>query len=291
MIPSRGARRALQLAALLLLPACSHASAQRQVIERDSLDRDTLQRPSAATYADSTADSSMASAVPIPPKPVMHFRSRADSLAWASARRSAARAHGLRVVVSIFDREVVVLSGEDTVRTAPAAVASGLTLAYAGHSWSFRTPRGRHRVLRKTTSPVWTPPDWAYAEVARDNGLRLRQLPARGSVRLKDGRKLTMRDGAAGLIVPGEGFSRLPVDEHIVFDNTLFIPPIGSRNRQVSGELGEYALDLGDGYMLHGTPDKESIGRAATHGCIRLHDDDIAWLFDHVPVGTPVYIY
>jgi L,D-transpeptidase YbiS len=50
-------------------------------------------------------------------------------------------------------------------------------------------------------------------------------------------------------------------------------------------------LNLGDGYLLHGTPYKESIGLAATHGCVRLRDEDIEWLYDHVPVGTKVYIY
>ena len=40
-----------------------------------------------------------------------------------------------------------------------------------------------------------------------------------------------------------------------------------------------------------GTPYKKSIGMAATHGCIRLNDEDIEWLYDHVPVGTKVYIY
>jgi L,D-transpeptidase YbiS len=30
---------------------------------------------------------------------------------------------------------------------------------------------------------------------------------------------------------------------------------------------------------------------AATHGCVRLRDDDIEWLYEHVPVGTKVYIY
>jgi lipoprotein-anchoring transpeptidase ErfK/SrfK len=42
---------------------------------------------------------------------------------------------------------------------------------------------------------------------------------------------------------------------------------------------------------LHGTPYKESIGLAATHGCVRMRDEDIEWLYEHVPVGTKVYIY
>jgi lipoprotein-anchoring transpeptidase ErfK/SrfK len=88
-----------------------------------------------------------------------------------------------------------------------------------------------------------------------------------------------------------DGFAALPVDEHIVFDSTLFVPPFATRNRQVDGELGRFLLDLGDGYLFHGTPYEESIGTAATHGCLRLRDEDIAWLYDQVPIGTRVYIY
>ena len=56
-------------------------------------------------------------------------------------------------------------------------------------------------------------------------------------------------------------------------------------------ELGLHALDLGSGYLLHGTPYKASIGTAVTHGCIRLHDEDIEWLHDMIPVGAKVYIF
>ena len=76
-----------------------------------------------------------------------------------------------------------------------------------------------------------------------------------------------------------------------MFDNTLFIPPQGTKHRSIQGELGHYRLDLGDGYLLHGTPYARSIGAAVTHGCVRLADDDIEWLYENVPVGTKVYIY
>ncbi len=56
-------------------------------------------------------------------------------------------------------------------------------------------------------------------------------------------------------------------------------------------DLPMFRLLLGDGYLLHGTPYKESIGLAATHGCVRMRDEDIEWLYEHVPVGTKVYIY
>jgi lipoprotein-anchoring transpeptidase ErfK/SrfK len=43
--------------------------------------------------------------------------------------------------------------------------------------------------------------------------------------------------------------------------------------------MGEYALELGDHIYIHGTNDPSSIGRAASKGCIRLSERDIADLF------------
>ncbi len=55
--------------------------------------------------------------------------------------------------------------------------------------------------------------------------------------------------------------------------------------------LGRHALLLGlDGYLLHSTNRPWGIGMRATHGCIRLHPQDIAYLFDHIRRGTPVRI-
>jgi lipoprotein-anchoring transpeptidase ErfK/SrfK len=109
---------------------------------------------------------------------------------------------------------------------------------------------------------------------------------------LRDGRWLETRDGRVGVVDPDtREFAVLPVDEHIIFDGTMFIPPIGSLNRRIEGQLGDHMLDTGNGFLLHGTPYKASIGTAATHGCIRLRDDDIQWLYEMIPVGTRVYIY
>jgi len=41
---------------------------------------------------------------------------------------------------------------------------------------------------------------------------------------------------------------------------------------------------------IHGSPDEASLGRPASHGCIRMRDADVAWLFERVSVGTPVEI-
>jgi len=55
--------------------------------------------------------------------------------------------------------------------------------------------------------------------------------------------------------------------------------------------LGTHWLGLdAQGYGLHGTWDTNSIGKAATAGCIRLLNDDIAELYTILPAGTPVTI-
>jgi len=69
------------------------------------------------------------------------------------------------------------------------------------------------------------------------------------------------------------------------------VPPPNSPKRQVRGHLGNYALDLGDGIMIHGTDESNSIGRKASHGCIRLSNDMLERLWKNVPVGTDVYIF
>ena len=44
------------------------------------------------------------------------------------------------------------------------------------------------------------------------------------------------------------------------------------------------------GVGIHGTPDAASIGYSASHGCIRMRISDAEWLFEHVGIGTTVYI-
>lgn len=218
-------------------------------------------------------------------------RTRADSIARRTTRRAAARDRGYRIVVSLEERRLLVLNRADTLLDAPAGVGTADRLEYAGREWTFETPRGRRNVLGKEAEPIWVPPDWHYAEVARDYGLRLAWLSDSRAVTLSDGSRLVVRDGLVGLLREGEPFAPLPVEEEIVFDSTVFVPPVGTANRRITGELGAYRLDLGGGYLLHGTPHLDSIGEAATHGCVRLADADIEWLYENVPVGTRVYIY
>jgi lipoprotein-anchoring transpeptidase ErfK/SrfK len=193
------------------------------------------------------------------------------------------------LVISLSDRVLSVVTGGDTLASIAIGVAAERTLTYGGQTWRFRTPRGARRIARRVVDPVWVPPDWHYAETAWHYGLRLTWLRD-GATPLSNGAQLLMREHVAGLLFPDGEFAELPIDEHIVFDGKLFIPPMGSLNRQVAGHLGRYALDLGQGYMIHGTTDAASIGKASTHGCIRVADDDMRWLYENVSVGTRVLI-
>lgn len=55
--------------------------------------------------------------------------------------------------------------------------------------------------------------------------------------------------------------------------------------------LGKYAFTLDwPSYLIHGTNQPYGVGLRASHGCIRLYPEDIAQLFDKIPVGTKVTV-
>jgi L,D-transpeptidase ErfK/SrfK len=69
------------------------------------------------------------------------------------------------------------------------------------------------------------------------------------------------------------------------------VPSPDSPTRYVKGHLGKYALDLGDGILIHGTDDADSIGHKASHGCIRMPDDALEQVYRAAKVGTDVYVF
>jgi L,D-transpeptidase ErfK/SrfK len=55
--------------------------------------------------------------------------------------------------------------------------------------------------------------------------------------------------------------------------------------------LGQHVLRLGiPGYLIHGTNRPYGVGMRVTHGCLRMYPEDIEWLYDDVPVSTPVML-
>jgi L,D-transpeptidase ErfK/SrfK len=55
--------------------------------------------------------------------------------------------------------------------------------------------------------------------------------------------------------------------------------------------LGRHAFYLDwPSYLIHGTNKPAGVGLRSSHGCIRLYPEDIAQLFEMVPIGTPVRV-
>lgn len=71
----------------------------------------------------------------------------------------------------------------------------------------------------------------------------------------------------------------------------LPVPGPAHQSRYEYGVLGDYALSLGDGYLIHGTIYKRFLGMPVTHGCIRLNDDDLEAVYSSLSIGSKVYIY
>lgn len=199
------------------------------------------------------------------------------------------------LVVSVADNRLWYKLGDEVLFSARVATGTGKDLEQTagGRQWKFDTPRGRLTVLRKDVDPEWVPPDWHYIEVAAKKGLKPyhlvkgKALPAGGgAVVTVSGDNVVMRY-ADGREVPFD----VREGREIRVGKLLVIPPLATNQRRYVGTLGSNRLYLGDGYGIHGTDAPTSIGRAASHGCVRLRNEDAELLYRIVPLGTPVYIY
>lgn len=66
---------------------------------------------------------------------------------------------------------------------------------------------------------------------------------------------------------------------------------IVNRQPNPGGPFGVLWLSLSKaGYGIHGTNDPSSIGKAVSHGCVRMHNHDVLDLAKQVPNGTRVII-
>lgn len=71
----------------------------------------------------------------------------------------------------------------------------------------------------------------------------------------------------------------------------LPIPSANHPSRFEKGVLGDYALAIGNGYLIHGTLYQRFLGQPVTHGCIRMSDSDLKIVYETLPVGSKVFIY
>ena len=205
--------------------------------------------------------------------------------------RSALDAKGRRVVVSTSGRALWVMRDDVVEFRAPVAVGMHDKFTYDGKTYDFKTPLGKRSVRGRATDPLWVPPDWHYFEKAVAQDLEIVRLRKGSKAKLSDGTTIEVRGEEVGRVNQYGNFWPFTPGSEIVFDGKIFIPPIGSRQRKVPEVLGTHKLDLGDGYLIHGTNEEDSVGEAVSHGCVRMYNDDVAQVYASVPNGTAVYIY
>ena len=71
-------------------------------------------------------------------------------------------------------------------------------------------------------------------------------------------------------------------------EEDLPLPESHDPQRLAIGMLGEYALDVGQGYLVHGSPYQRGIGQRITHGCVRLGDEDLRAVYATLNIGDQV---
>jgi len=201
---------------------------------------------------------------------------------------------GMKIMVSIDDRWLWLVTAKgDTLMSTQVAIGMGKDFEFEGKKFRFETPRSRRRVLKKEEAPKWNVPEWHYMERAQARNLELVRLKKDDKIELADSSFLMVVGDSVGRLNQYGNFWAFTPGLEIIFDGKVFVPPIGTAQRQVPDALGPYKLDMGNGYLLHGTNifNEDTIGDAVSHGCVRLTNEDLDRLYHIVPVGTPVFIF
>ena len=134
---------------------------------------------------------------------------------------------------------------------------------------------------------------WVRAAGLDLHPVQKRLIVYRGAKRFEfwDGRKLVR----AGKVAVGKPGAETPLG---LFYVTWKFNPAIDPDWSI---LGAYAFETsayskltdwpGGGIVgMHGTPWPSLLGQAVSHGCVRVHNDDIEFLRNRVPLGTPVKI-
>jgi hypothetical protein len=197
-----------------------------------------------------------------------------------------------RILISLEEKFLWLFDGRDVVLRAPIAVGISEDFVYKGRKFNFDTPRGRRTILKKEENPVWTVPEWHYLEKATHKNLEIVHVVRGRNYALGDGSYIRVRDNEVGRVNQFGNFWPFTPGIEIIFYGKLYVPPLDTPQRRVPDALGPYKLDMGSGYLIHGTHiyNENSIGLPASHGCVRMRNEDLALLYQVVPVGTAVYI-
>jgi len=121
--------------------------------------------------------------------------------------------------------------------------------------------------------------------------LRLRERRVYGYRKNKVQASFPVAVGKQGWETPTGSFKVMQMIKDPAWEHpwTGEIVPAGPDNPLGSRWIG-FWTDGKNVIGFHGTPTLESIGRAASHGCVRMFDKDAQALFEKVAVGTSVIV-
>lgn len=188
---------------------------------------------------------------------------------------------------------------------APAAPVSAAALLQGAEPLVLRSPEP---AIPPASSPgaadaPAAPDRPADTELVLDRRQRLLRVMAQG----RELRRFPVAVGMPGWETPVGRFQVIEMAANPVWKHpakgTVYPPgptnPLGSRwigfhrdCRDRSGFNGQEILKVKGCATagFHGTNDRSSVGRAASHGCVRLFDEDVRELFQLVRLGTPVTV-
>jgi predicted RNA-binding Zn-ribbon protein involved in translation (DUF1610 family) len=135
---------------------------------------------------------------------------------------------------------------------------------------NFSTPPGPYKIMGKTRTPDWAPPDWAEIE-----------------------------EEVIPFVCPRCSGKKIVVDfeaQHL--DATVECPECGGTGENPKNpfeggfvSLGGHPSTRGDGIGIHGTKFDPQTGTRASHGCIRMATADLLSFWKYASLGTPVTVY
>jgi L,D-transpeptidase ErfK/SrfK len=270
-----------RLATLALLGACAVA----------------LPAPTSAATAEATPPRVQPTApkLSLPPQPIAEPPPSAADLIDAVPLRVGFSDHGFPAL----------LSAPEPTPSAPPATAAPAAAAPAA------APSPEPAAGPSPEPPAATAPAPADLQPAGPSPRRLVLDRRRKVLKVLDGerelRRFPVAVGMPGWETPVGRFTVIektanPTWEHPA-SGTLLPPgpanPLGSRwigfHRDCRGRSGfngqEHLVVKGCVTAgFHGTPNRASVGRAVSHGCVRLFDEHARELFDLVSLGTPVTV-
>jgi len=149
-----------------------------------------------------------------------------------------------------------------------------------------KTPPGSYLVVNSTENKIF---------LYTGKNLKLEGVCSTGSyimLQAADERKWIFKTPKGVFRIRGKITSPVWIKPDWAFiEEGLPVPASNAYERYEYGVLGDYALSLGQGYLIHGTLYQRFLGMPVTHGCVRLGDEDLKVVYHALDIGSKVFIF